>query len=379
MQSSRIIPPLQTFVCKIFDTHLFIIPGKEHQCMPMPDIDFNRTAFANYLLYTLSSLVIMFIDTIGSSCVIIQCFIRMCLMSCYNFISSICQMITFLPTCCIFFLTSKLNCFCSTTNICKTNNNSICIVITGIILIWLLYFGGIAYILKIAGILKASTSSTVPTANASENVLFSQTQSDNESSDIDTDAQSFTDVDQSKSDILRGPFFDPNFLRAQLRKGEKGPFPDLDLPYLPQPPVEVFHTESHAEVRASESGHSRPGHKLRFLHIPRLENKPSKTTTADISVYEFLEKFQDAISQLFASTRYYANLRSTKKVHSSTSESPTVQTFQRLILSPNTQSDTSTTLPMLASSFITTSKSNETVTIHRDMFRRYWQQGKFCG
>lgn len=372
----RIIQPVQTFVCKIFDTLLFVIPDKEHQCITMPDIDFNSKAFTNYLMFTLSSLVIMFIDTIGSSCVIIQCFIRMCLMSCYNFVSSICQMITFLPTCCIFFLTSKLNCFCSTTNICKGNNNSICIVITALILIWLLYFGGLAYILKIAGVIKSSSTTITATTNASTNELLAPTPLDDASSDADSPSYS----NQSRHLLREGPFINLNF-PLELSKGAKGPFPDLDLPYLTQPSHQIVHAESHASVRETWPGIrlSRPTHKLRFVHTPRLESKPSKTTAADISVYEFLENFQDLLSQAFASTRNYAKLPSPKKEQSYTSKSPTVHTFLHSMLSTNSHGDTYKTLPLLTSSFITRPKPNGTETIHRDMFRRYWQQGRFCG
>lgn len=345
----------------MFDTHLyylFIIPDKEHQCIPMPDIEFNLNAFKNYLLFTLSSLLIMIIDTVGSSCVIVQCFIRMCLMSGYNFVSSICQMITFLPTCCIFFLTSKLNCFCAT-NICKYNNNSICVVITGLIIIWLLYFGGIAYILKIAGLIKNSTATTNTTTNISSHIPPKVSGDISKSTIPIARKRPSGWVRSSNMDISENP----------KREGQIYPYPDSDPSYPLQPPDQVFRAESQAEVLAawpSEGGLSQPANLLRLLNKPRLERKFSKTT---------FEKFEDVMSQLFASTRDFVSLPSIKKTHSFNPKATAVQSFLRLILSPNSR----VTLPMLTNSFITTPKTNGTETIHRDMFRRYWQQGRFCG
>lgn len=349
-----------TNLCNMFDTHLyylFIIPDKEHQCIRMPDIEFNQNAFKNYLLFTLSSLVIMVIDTVGSSCVIVQCFIRMCLMSCYNFVSSICQMITFLPTCCIFFLTSKLNCFCAS-NICKYNNNPICLVITGLIIIWLLYFGGIAYILKIAGLIKNSAATTVAVTHVSSSSPSKISSRYNNTTPGIPKRQSSL-VQSNSMDISKNP----------MREGQIYLYPDSDPSYPLLSPDQVFHAESQAEILAawpSGDGLSQPANLLRFLNNPRSESKFSKTT---------FEKFEHVMSQLFASTRNFVNLPSIKKTHSFTSKAPTVHSFLRSILSPNSR----VTLPMLANSFITTPKTNGTETIHRDMFRRFWQQGKFCG
>lgn len=316
--------------------------------MPLPDIEFNPKAFSNYLMFTLSSLVIMFIDTIGSTCVVVQCFIRMCLMSCYNFASSICQILTFLPTCCIFFLTSRFNCFCSTTNICKGNNNSICIVITGIVLIWLLYFGGIKSIIKAAAALQNTTVANTNTSSDANTNTSSDLPPSGDNANSDEQNNQYTDH------MRKGPLLNQNFPQALQRKSGKGPFPDADLSYRSEPPDQI----------------SRSAHQMHFLHTPRVHDMPSKTTVVDISEYKYFENVENVMSDLFAYTRNHANLPNTKMVHSSATKS-------RLILYPN-RIDTSNTEPLLTN-LLYTRKKNGTETMHRDMFRRYWQQGKFCG
>lgn len=316
----------------------------------------------------------MFVDTLGSSFVIVQCFVRMCLISGYNLVSSICQIITFLPTCCIFCLTSKLNCFCSTTNICRYNNNSICIVITGIVLIWLLYFGGLTYLLKLAKVLKSNATATT---NTTLNSTLSTLDQDQTSG---TDQTGGTDPPAMRG----GPFPGPNFLQVLSRKDGKGPFFDPDSSYLSELPDHIVDAEAQAQVRDPTwpPVTGTPVHQLRFLHVPQFESKLSETTAADILGYELFDKFQDMMSDLFASTRNYAILPSTTKVHTSTPKSSSVPTFQltNFILSPNSHRYASkATMPLLTTSFNTTPKTNETETIHRDMFRRYWQQGRFCG
>lgn len=339
----------------------------------MPNTEFNSKAFGNQLLFTMSSLVIMFIDTIGSTCVILQCFIRMCLMNCYNCFSSICQIITFLPTCCIFFLTSKMNFFCSS-KVCKSNNNSICIVIVGMVLIWLLYFGGITTIIKSIMLMKGITPNTtllpspsmVTHTSSWNNVNLtphspnSNLSSSNPDSPDNPDTSIYSDSPSNldswpNTPLRKGSFIDLTF----LRNGEKNQFPRLKPLYLPEPAASIFHAESQAGVRTIWPPN--------FL----------QTSSTNISEYQLFEKFQDVMSKLFASTRNYRNRPCTKKVNSRIFESPTVPSFLRLILSPDSR--TSKTLPMSSSLFITTPKTNETETIHRDIFRRYWQQGRFCG
>lgn len=132
-----------------------------------------------------SRIIILLIDTTGSVLLMTQYMIKMILMNISNFLSAIFQIISFLPYCCVFVLTSKTNCFGIGSGICqRTNCNAICSFIFLPFLVWICFFGGLGTSLKFLGYSKIikKTNST----NNTTDITLHFTNSNNTSNDDNT-------------------------------------------------------------------------------------------------------------------------------------------------------------------------------------------------
>lgn len=105
-----------------------------------------------YLVLSLIRIPVALIDTIGSGVLITQYMLKMFLMNAYNFASAICQIVSFLPMCCVFLVTSKTNCFGMGKGICqRTNSDVLYLILFIIIMVWILFFGGLETSLRFIG------------------------------------------------------------------------------------------------------------------------------------------------------------------------------------------------------------------------------------
>lgn len=144
----------------------------------------------------------MLIDTIGSCLWITQYILRMILIHIYNFMSATMQIISFLPLCCVFLVTSKNNCFGLSSTIClRSNYSPLYSIIFLSFLVWILFFGDLETGLQYLGYSKTNKTTNITNDMSTDlNINFKIGNNANDTNNSNTDKGSHP----TEQTLLRG-------------------------------------------------------------------------------------------------------------------------------------------------------------------------------
>lgn len=266
--------------------------------------------------------------------------------------SATCQIISFLPLCCVFLVTSKTNCFGIGSGIChRTNYNALCSILLLPFLVWIVVFGGLETSLQYLGYTKSVKKMNNITTNS--NVTVDNTTGNNN----DTDPYGVSTINNINPDAFRTNKPGISSRGYTIRPALRGFYTRTDTYDWITKNKWVFRKNVNPDLikgstRAKRLIGSKPtAPKVAYVHA--LPPEIIKPDTLLIDYKSNFKKFKRKVSEPLAgtfATNGKVNLLAFK--------------FNAVTLQP---------MPEM----LQTPKKNQTFI--RDIFRRYWHQRKPSG